>query len=92
MLIQVSSLTGLKSQDHYSGAAMEKVQLCTDRTMYITGEKILFSAVIFNENGTLAGDLSRILYVEIITPAGTRIAGGKYFVEIVKDLKRLNKG
>jgi hypothetical protein len=81
MLIQVSSLTGLKSQDHYSGAAMEKVQLCTDRTMYITGEKILFSAVIFNENGTLAGDLSRILYVEIITPAGTRIAGGKYFVE-----------
>jgi hypothetical protein len=46
--------------------------------MYITGEKIMFSAVIFNNNGQLASDFSRILYCELITPDGTRVAGGKY--------------
>jgi hypothetical protein len=81
MLILISSVKGLESQDFPSIAPMERLQVCTDRTMYVSGEKILFSAVIFNENGALAGDLSRILYVEVITPDGTRITGGKYIVE-----------
>jgi hypothetical protein len=46
--------------------------------MYISGEKILFSA-------RMSGDdrdeiMSRILYCEIITPAGNKIAGGKYLI------------
>jgi hypothetical protein len=81
ILILVSSIAGLKSQDFPAVATTETLQLCTDRTMYVSGEKVFFSAVIFNEKGTLSGNLSRILYVEIITPDGTRIAGGKYPVE-----------
>jgi hypothetical protein len=58
----------------------ESVMTCTDRTMYISGEKIYFSARIITENANSTNDLSRILYCELITPEGTRIAGGKYSV------------
>ena len=53
----------------------ERVILFTDRNMYIAGEKILFSAMV-------SGDeiMSRILYCEIITPAGNKITGGKYLI------------
>jgi hypothetical protein len=81
MLILISVSAGLKSQDAPGHFAVEKLQLCTDRTMYISGEKILFSAVIINENGTLDYNYSRILYCELITPDGNRITGGKYPVE-----------
>jgi hypothetical protein len=80
-LTLVTVSTGLKSQDALTGIPVERLQVCTDRTMYISGEKILFSALIFKEDDKLSGDYSRILYCELITPGGNRITGGKYPVE-----------
>jgi hypothetical protein len=81
MLALISVSPGLKSQDAPAGSFAERLQVCTDRTMYISGEKILFSAVIIHENDNLAGEFSRILYCELITTEGNRIAGGKYLIE-----------
>jgi len=75
-LISVS--TGLKSQDTTVVSAWERVNICIDRTMYISGEKILFSALVINEQVTAGNEFSRILYCELITPEGNLIAGGKY--------------
>lgn len=75
-LISVS--TGLKSQDTTVVSAWERVNICIDRTMYISGEKILFSALVINEQVTAGNEFSRILYCELITPEGNHIAGGKY--------------
>jgi hypothetical protein len=50
----------------------EKVMLFTDRSLYITGENILFSALLSPDAG------SSILYCEIITPEGSAVAGGKF--------------
>jgi len=56
----------------------EKVKLFTDRSLYISGESIYFSAVIFyaNESDTLLN--SRILYCEVLTPDGTILLKNKY--------------
>ncbi len=62
--------------------ASERLQVCTDRTMYISGEKILFSAVILNEKDIPGNEYSRVFYVELITPDGNRISGGKYPLKI----------
>ena len=81
MLALISITTGLKSQDIPAGYASERLLVCTDRTLYISGEKIFLSAVILNETDFPANEYSRIIYVELITPDGNRIAGGKYPVE-----------
>jgi hypothetical protein len=81
ILILVFLATGLESQDLSTVRVTENLQVCTDRTMYISGEKILFSAGIFIQDGALNDKMSRILYIEIITPDGTRVTGGKYPLE-----------
>lgn len=81
MLLLIPVTTWLKAQDMAAGAPLEWLQVSTDRTMYISGEKILFSAFIFNEHEINAIDYSRILYCELITPDGNRINKGKYQVE-----------
>ena len=43
----------------------EKVVLVTDRDIYFSGEKILFSAKVFPENGNSRTPLSKILYIEL---------------------------
>ena len=68
----------VKSQDFCTNAAGERIQVCTDRTMYVSGEKVHFSAVIFNVTNRPPDEFSRIFYCELITPEGKRIAGGKY--------------
>ena len=58
----------------------EKVVLFTDRSIYIVGEQIYFSAALFNSdslNGALA---SQIIYCELVTPDGIKIAGDKFLV------------
>ncbi|NOU15939.1 MAG: hypothetical protein HOO91_00070 [Bacteroidales bacterium] len=70
----------------------EKISLFTDRTLYISGEQVQFSAYLYNNS--IAGidsqnkniksqdqTLSRVFYVEIITPEGEKIAKGKYLYE-----------
>jgi hypothetical protein len=59
---------------------VEKVGLLTDRTLYIAGEQVQFSATI---SSSLQSDRSKVLYVELITPNGKRIEGDKFL--IVKD-------
>lgn len=76
-----SVVTNLKSQDTPVIYAFERLQVFTDRTMYISGEKIFFSADILNENDVTGHEYSRVFYVELITPDGNRIAGGKYPAE-----------
>lgn len=68
--------TWLRSQDIPASTVPERLEVCTDRTMYISGENILFSAIIFSNN-----DYSHILYCELIAPGGNRISGGKYQAE-----------
>jgi len=59
----------------------ERVVLFCDRTLYITGEQIHFSA--FLQSGEISGktESSRVLYCEIITPDGDQIAGNKYLLK-----------
>jgi hypothetical protein len=73
--------TTLPAQDHAFEMPVEKLQLFTDRTLYISGEEILFSAVVINEDEMTFDEYNRILYAELIKPDGTRISGGKYPVE-----------
>ncbi len=72
---------GLRSQDTSIVIPGEGLQVCTDRTMYIAGEKIHFSAFIINALFDPEEEISRILYNELITPDGTRLTGGKYTVD-----------
>jgi len=77
----ISVCSGLKSQDLFNDAAGERIQVCTDRTMYVSGEKVFFSAVIFNVQDLFAEEFSRTFYCELITPDGHRITGGKYLLQ-----------
>jgi len=60
--------------------ANEKVILFSDRTLYMAGEKILFSAIIQTESKTKAADTSRVLYCEILSQEGKKISGNKYLI------------
>lgn len=55
--------------------------LITDRSLYISGESINFSALIIADTKEPIVDFSKILYVEIIDPNGKRISGSKYFIQ-----------
>jgi hypothetical protein len=69
----------MRAQGFAGKQSAESVAVFTDRTLYITGESIHFSAqVIENMPGT---GLSSILYCELITAEGVGIASGKYIVE-----------
>lgn len=61
-------------QDQYS----EQVFLFSDRNLYISGEEISFSALLISRD---TNAISNVLYVELITPGGTRIAGGKFLID-----------
>jgi hypothetical protein len=69
---------GSKQDDSLSP---ETVALFTDRNLYISGESILFSAFLNYANEFSAALRSRVLYCELITPQGSRIAGGKFIIE-----------
>src|SRR6185503_12603187 len=58
----------------------EKVTAYTDRTLYISGEQVLFSAFLTNDDH-VSYDASHILYVEIISPDGKSISGSKFQFE-----------
>lgn len=79
LLILVLQTSGLRSQDLLTGQG-ERIQVCTDRTLYISGEKIFFTAIIFNEKHHFADEFSRIYYCELIRPDGSRVSGGKYLL------------
>ena len=65
-----------------------QVTLFTDRNLYVTGEMIYFSASIHCKD-IQAENTSRILYCELITPDGIKIAGGKYLIQSSSSLGSL---
>ncbi|PKP53565.1 MAG: hypothetical protein CVT92_03760 [Bacteroidetes bacterium HGW-Bacteroidetes-1] len=71
----------LKSQEISFNAALEGVLLTTDRNMYVSGEKIMFSSVVISLNKYDEVEMNRIIIVELITPEGSRVTGGKFLVE-----------
>ena len=60
---------------------MKRVALFCDRTLYIAGEQILFSAFLQTRELSDKNESSRVLYCELITPDGNQIAGNKYLIE-----------
>ncbi|MDO8896797.1 MAG: hypothetical protein Q7V19_04035, partial [Bacteroidales bacterium] len=60
---------------------LEGVIVSTDRNMYVSGEKIMFSAVVNSSNGNNNVEMSRVLYVELITSDGNRVTAGKFLAE-----------
>jgi hypothetical protein len=65
--------------------ANDRVQFYTDRTLYVAGESVSFSALITNENGIA----SAVLYVEVITSEGYRLTWGKYPIKQGKSIGEL---
>ncbi|MBK7214814.1 MAG: hypothetical protein IPH88_16300 [Bacteroidales bacterium] len=61
-----------------SAASGERVQLITDRTLYVSGENLQFAAALLKGNDTLK---SKVLYAEIVSPDGTRVCGAKFPIE-----------
>jgi hypothetical protein len=57
---------------------LEKVECCSDRSLYICGESVRFRAVIKGNAPAETGPWSTVLYVELVSPAGERFAQGKY--------------
>jgi hypothetical protein len=66
-----------EAQATMPGNIHETGQLFTDRTLYVTGEAVQFSAI----HRTEMDSGLRILYVELITPEGKKINGGKYLLK-----------
>ncbi|PLX17301.1 MAG: hypothetical protein C0597_07105 [Marinilabiliales bacterium] len=57
----------------------ERTVVVSDRTLYISGENIFFSvSIISSDYPELA--LSKVMYVEIVTPFGDQVIGAKFKV------------
>jgi len=61
----VIALPSIKSKLTAQTMVTEKVVLTTDRDLYLSGEKILFTAKVFVEGGSNETSLSKILYIEL---------------------------
>lgn len=61
-------------------SAEEKVALFTDRSIYISGEQIHFFASVFYVQGSDPESQSKVVYCELITPDGNKIAENKSLV------------
>lgn len=57
----------------------EKIDLISDRSVYICGESIFFSAILSsNQNNEL---FSKVVYTELITPTGEKISQSKIRID-----------
>jgi hypothetical protein len=81
VFLHFTSLLILYGQQSQSKITGEKVTLFSDRTLYITGEQILFSAFLQSEVETNQAEMSRVLYCELISPDGNKITGNKYLIK-----------
>jgi hypothetical protein len=59
----------------------EHVSVITDRTIYVTGETVLFTAVLSTSVERPVEEISKALYCELVTPDGERVAAGKYLID-----------
>ena len=65
LLILLMALLAIQNSLAAQELLSEKVVLTTDRDIYLSGEKILFSAKVFPKNGSGETSLSKILYIEL---------------------------
>jgi hypothetical protein len=80
MFMLVAGSAGANGNSCLPGKTDEKVLLFTDRSIYIVGEQVNFFASLFNDNETDNPSQSNILYCELITPDGKKIASDKYLI------------
>lgn len=83
ILLLISLPVGSELHGRQTGPSVtvERVVLFSDRNLYVAGEPVLFSAFLF-PGEELADTLqSRVLYCELITPGGIKIAGNKFMIE-----------
>jgi hypothetical protein len=66
-----------QSDQIYSSIFREEITLLTDRTIYATGEEILFKAAYTKDIST-EKRLSTVLYIELIKPDGASIKQAKF--------------
>ena len=59
----------------------ERTFLSTDRNIYVTGDKILFSSYLINSTDTKEEPISKIIYIELISPNGKQVVGKKFLVK-----------
>jgi hypothetical protein len=57
---------------------LEQVDCYTDRSLYICGEPVRFRASVRGTVPTVPGSWSTVLYAELVSPEGERLAQGKY--------------
>ena len=81
VFLHFTCLLILNGQQYQSKITNEKVILFSDRTLYITGEQILFSAFLQSEVEMNQAEMSRVLYCELIAPDGNKITGNKYLIK-----------
>lgn len=65
----------------HAKAFPERIVLLSDRSLYITGERVHFTALVLPGNEIVTDHLSKVVYVEVITPEGRSVAKGKFPVE-----------
>jgi hypothetical protein len=68
------------SQNGLMISTSEKVNLQTDRTLYVVNETINFSAFVNKPDTKQVYKESKILYCELITPDLGKITGGKFLI------------
>ncbi len=68
------------AQDYGHSQHIEAIDFFTDRSIYISGENICFSAIIMAENLSGEKALSKVVYVELINQKSDQILGQKFLV------------
>ncbi|MEI6748016.1 MAG: hypothetical protein WCM93_02540 [Bacteroidota bacterium] len=76
LLMVMATIFSTRGQQGKVYPDIEVVTLFTDRSLYITGEEVQFSAFIQSESQLQ--ELSMILYAEIILPDGKSVSSGKF--------------
>ncbi len=69
------------AQEDQRSNPVEMIGFYTDRSMYISGEDIHFSAAVLTQNAPVEKALSKVLYVEMINQKKDQILGEKFLVE-----------
>ena len=77
LVLLLTAAVTVKGQQGKLYPAEEKVNLFTDRMLYISGEEVHFSAFLSSYEQHQP-QLSLILYAELISPDGKSVAGSKF--------------
>ena len=79
LLLLLTKYIVVSGQGQIAMPTAERLQVFTDRELYIAGEEVFFTA--YSISNDLPQDISLILYAEIISPEGKRTSGGKFLIE-----------